>query len=72
MKVLGTVELTLDIQEVQIPVTFCVLSCLQHEMILEITFLNDTKANIDMESHILTLYNDLVGITRSHGSARVL
>jgi len=62
MKVLGTVELTLDIQEVQIPVTFCVWSCLQHEMILEITFLNETKANIDMESHILTLYNDLVGI----------
>jgi len=59
MKVLGTVELTLDIQ---IPVTFCVLSCLQHDMILGITFLNETKANTDMESHVLTLYNDLVGI----------
>jgi len=62
MKVLGTVELTLDIQEVQIPVTFCVLSCLQHDMIIGITFLNETKANIDMESHVLTLYNDMVGI----------
>jgi len=37
MKVLGTVELTLDIQVVQIPVTCCVLSCLQHDMILGIT-----------------------------------
>ena len=62
MKVLATVELTLDIQEVQIPVTFCVLSCLQHDMILGITFLNETKANIDMESHVLTLYNDLLGV----------
>ena len=62
MKVLGTVELTLDIQEVQIPVTFCVLSCLQHDMILGVTFLNETKANIDMQSHVLTLYNDMVGI----------
>ena len=62
MKVLGTVELTLDIQEVQIPVTFCVLSCLQHDMILGINFLDETKANINMDSHILTLYNDLVGI----------
>jgi len=62
MKVLGTVELTLNIQEVQIPVTFCVLSCLQQDIILGITFLNETKANIDMESHILTFYNDLLGI----------
>jgi len=48
MKVLGTVELTLDIQEVQIPVAFCVLSCLQHDVILGIKFLNQTKAKIDM------------------------
>jgi len=61
VKVLDTIELTLDIQEVQIPVTFCVLSCLQHDMIIGI-FLTETKANIDMESHVLTLYNDLVGI----------
>jgi len=62
VKVLDTIELTLDIQEVQINVTFCVLSCLQHDMIIGITFLTKTKANIDMESHVLTLYNDLVGI----------
>ena len=62
MKVLGTVELTLDIQEVHISVTFCVLSCLLHDVILGIKFLNETKANIDLESHVLTLYNDLVGI----------
>ena len=31
-------------------------------MILGIKFLNETKANIDLESHVLTLYNDLVGI----------
>ena len=31
-------------------------------MILGINFLNETKANINMDSHILTLYNDLVGI----------
>ena len=31
-------------------------------MILGITFLNETKANIDMESHVLSLYNDLLGV----------
>ena len=62
MKVLGTVELTLDIQEVHIPVTFCVLSCLLHDVILGIKFLNENKANIDLESHVLTLYSDLMGI----------
>jgi len=48
MKIIGTVELTLDTQEVQIPVTFCVLSYLQQDMILGIAFLNETKAYIDM------------------------
>jgi len=38
MRVLGTVELTLDIQELQVPVTFCVFPCLQHDIILGLTF----------------------------------
>jgi len=52
MKVLGTVELTWDIQEVHILVTFCDLSYLLHDEILGIRFLNETKPNIDLKSHI--------------------
>ena len=62
MKVFGTVELTLDIQEVYIPATFCVLSYLLRDEILGIRFLNETKPNIELKSHILTVHNDLVGI----------
>jgi len=49
MHVIGTVNLTLDIQDFQIPVTFCVLQHLQFNIILGIQFLTHTKANIDME-----------------------
>jgi len=61
MHVLGTIQLTLDIQDFEIPVTFYVLSRLQFDVILGMQFLEQTKANIDMESQILTLYGDLVG-----------
>ena len=60
MRVLGTIQLTLDIQDLGIPVTFSVLPCLQFDVILGINFLQQTKANIDMQSQILTLYSDLV------------
>ena len=61
MYVLGTIQLTLNIQDFEIPVTFCVLSCLQFDVILGTKFLKDTEANINMVSHTLTLYGDLVG-----------
>jgi len=38
-----------------------VLPRLQFDIILGIHFLRQTKANIDMQSQILTLYGDLVG-----------
>jgi len=61
MHVIGTVNLTLDIQDFQIPVTFYVLPHLQFNIILGIQFLTQTKAKIDMECQTLTFYNDLAG-----------
>jgi len=72
MNVLGTVQLTLDIQEFQIPLTFCVLPRLQNDVILGIDFLRQTKANIDMHSQILTLYDDLVGINLLNNSDTIV
>jgi len=68
MHVIGTVNLTLDIQDFQIPVTFCVLPHLQFNIILGIQFLTQTKANIDMECQTLTFYNDLAGTSLSNKS----
>jgi len=52
--------LMLDIQEFQIPLTFCVLPRLQFDIILGVHFLRQTKAS-HKQSQILTLYGDLVG-----------
>ena len=61
MHVIGTVNMTLDIHDFQIPVTFYVLPHLQFNIILGIQFLTQTKANINMECQTLTFYNDLAG-----------
>jgi len=61
MPMRGTIQLTINIQEFQIPVSFCVFSQLQFDVILGMQFLKETKANIDLESQVLTLYGDLVG-----------
>jgi len=68
MHVIGTVNLTLDIQDFQIPVTFCVLPYLQFNIILGIQFLTQTKANIDTKCQTLTFYNDLAGTSLSNKS----
>jgi len=72
MHVLGTVNLTLDIQDFEIPVTFCVLSRLQFSVILGVQCLTPTKANIDMECQTLTFYNELVGTGISNKSDTVV
>ena len=72
MHVLGTVNLTLDIQDFEIPVTFCVLPRLQFDVILGVQFLTQTKANIDMECQTLTFYNDLVKTGISNKSDTVV
>jgi len=46
---------------VKVPATFCVFPRLQFDVILGIQFLKQTKVNVDIQSKILTLYNDLVG-----------
>ena len=61
MPMRGAIQLTINIQEFQIPVSFCVFSQLQFDVILGMQFLKETKANIDLESQVLTLYGDLVG-----------
>lgn len=62
MHVVGTIQLTLNIQDFEIPLTCHVLPRLQFDVILGIHFLSQTKANTDFQSEILTLYNDLVRI----------
>ena len=62
MHVTGTIQLILDIQDCEIPVSFCVLPRLQFNVILGIHFLRQTKANIDLDSQILTLHNDSIGV----------
>lgn len=61
MHILVTIQLTLDMQEFEIPVTFYVLHRVKFDVIFGIYFLKQTKANIDIQSQILTLYGDLVG-----------
>jgi len=61
MHVLGTVNLTLNIQDFEVPVTFYVIPRLQFNVILGTQFLSQTKANIDMDSQTLTFYNDFAG-----------
>jgi len=68
MHVLGTVNLTLDIQDFEIQVTFHVLSRLQFNVILKVQFLTQTKAKIDTECQTLTFYNDLAKSNLSHKS----
>jgi len=68
MHVIGIVNLTLDIQDIQIPVTFCVLPHLQFNIILGIQFLTQTKANTDRECQTLTFYNYLAGTSLSNKS----
>ena len=72
MHVVGTIQLTLDIQDFLIPVTFHVLHRLQFDVILGTNFLSQTKANIDMQSQILTLYNDSVGTNILNGSDTIV
>jgi len=72
MHVVGTIQLTLDIQDFEIPVTFHVLPRLQFDVILGTHFLSQTKANIDMQSQILTLYNDSVGANLLNSSDTIV
>jgi len=68
MHVLGTVNLTLNIQDFEITVTFYVIPRLQFNIILGIRFLSQTKANIDMECQTLTFHNDFAGTPISNKS----
>ena len=68
MQVLDTVNLTLDLQDFEIPVTFCVVPCLQLNIILGIQVLSQTKANIDMDCQTLTFHNYLAGTAISNKS----
>jgi len=65
MHLLGTVNLTLDIHDFEIPVIFLRFITLQFNVILGVQFLTQTKANIDMEGQTLTFYNDLAGTNLS-------
>jgi len=54
MLVVGILQLTLDIHNLMIPVTFCVVNYLMHDMILGMDFLSQTNAKIDIPSRVLT------------------
>ena len=72
MTVAGTIQLTLDIHNLKIPVTFNVINVLMHDVILGLDFLTQTEANIDFSSRVLTLYDDLVGVNLTKSSDVVL
>ena len=44
-----------------IPTTFQVIKSLNHDIILGMTFLTNTQANIDLAKGEITLYDGLVG-----------
>jgi len=60
------------IQEFKIPVIFCLVPHLQFDVILGVDFFRQTEAKIDMESQIVTLYNDLVGTNLSNDTDIIL
>ena len=62
MRVIGTIQLTLDFNNLTVPITFCVLDHLHHDIILGMDFLKQTNANIDIPSKVVTLYDGLVGV----------
>ena len=55
MHVRGSIQLSLDIQELKIPVNFYVVPYLQFDAILGVDFFRQTKAKIDMQSHFHAL-----------------
>ena len=57
----GTIQLTINIHGLMIPTTFQVIKSLNHDMILGMTFLTNTQANIDLAKGEITLYDGLVG-----------
>ena len=59
--VTGTVQLTINIHGLMIPTTFQVIKSLNHDIILGMTFLTKTQANIDLAKGEITLYDGLVG-----------
>ena len=48
LTVAGTVQLTINIHGLMIPTTFQVIKSLNHDIILGMTFLTNTQANIDL------------------------
>jgi hypothetical protein len=57
IKILGTVDLDVNIQGLTIPFTFNVLDKLAYNIILGIDFLSHTKAKIDLENNIASFYD---------------
>jgi len=61
LTVAGTIQLTINIHGLMIPTTFQVIKSLSHDIILGMTFLTNTQANIDLAKGEITLYDGLVG-----------
>ena len=61
LMVAGTIQLTINIRGLMIPTTFQVIKSLNHDIILGMTFLTNTQANIDLAKGEITLYDGLVG-----------
>ena len=60
LKVIGTIYLTINIEDLLLPATFQVIDRLNYDALLGMQFLSDTNANIDIPSKTLTLYDGLV------------
>ena len=61
LMVAGTIQLAINIHGLMIPTTFQVIKSLNHDIILGMTFLKNTQANIDLAKGEITLYDGLVG-----------
>ena len=70
--VVGTIQFTLDFNNLTVPVTFCVLEHLHHDIILGMNFFKQTNANIDIPSKVVTLYDGLVGVNLTRPADIVL
>jgi predicted aspartyl protease len=66
MKLLGKAEITLDIQNLRIPQTIRVCDNLTENLILGRSFLEESSANINFNSKIVTFCDDAIQIPLQH------
>jgi len=74
LKILGQIDLNLNINGLMVPQTFIVLPTLFNQAILGTDFLLQTKANIDFDSRIVSFYDGLttLPLTSLHNTTNIV